>query len=79
MLTVTAPDGGLTKKFYDADDRLVATTDAVGNTTRYDYDRRGNLVTLLDAAGQKTRYAYDGKQRTAATYSDGEKRKYVRS
>lgn len=38
---------------YDALDRLVRTTDNIGQTTRYVYDSRNNLILTSDAQGKK--------------------------
>ena len=50
----------LTEKFstinvYDALDRLVRTTDNIGQTTRFSYDSRNNLVYTSDAQGKKVK------------------------
>jgi len=42
---INAPDGGhVTRQFYDAYNRRVATLDPMGNVTRFSYDANGNLV-----------------------------------
>ncbi len=60
---------------YDNLDRLISTTDnlgntsedAVGNTNRYQYDSRDNQTLMIDALGNVVRYAYDGINRLIAT------------
>jgi RHS repeat-associated protein len=52
---------------YDALDRLIQTSDDLGNTTRYAYDSRNNRTTLTDPRGNVTRYTYDGLNRLTTT------------
>jgi len=48
---------------YDALDRLVQTTDNVGNSNRFTYDSRHNLVLRVDSRGHEVRCLYDGLNR----------------
>ncbi|WP_179958350.1 RHS repeat protein [Chitinimonas arctica] len=50
-----------TSKFsYDANDRLLTSTDPAGRTTRFSYDANGQLASVTDTAGLVTRYSdYD--------------------
>ncbi|WP_233203356.1 DUF6531 domain-containing protein, partial [Chitinimonas sp. BJB300] len=41
---------------YDAQSRVIDSTDAMGRITRYTYDAAGNLATLTNPAGKVTRY-----------------------
>lgn len=57
-------DVGRTERFeYDAVDRLVERTSALGVETSYEYDARGNRVALVEAAGtedqRRTEFSYD--------------------
>ncbi|RLP52930.1 MAG: hypothetical protein D6160_18130 [Ketobacter sp.] len=66
-----APSGGYvvctyTQNIYDAADRLIQTTDILGNSTTFDYDAMGNLTQTTDANGHSTRYEYDGMGRRTA-------------
>jgi RHS repeat-associated protein len=44
---------------YDALDRTISTTDAVGQTTSMTYDRVGNLLSITDPDQNRTSYTYD--------------------
>ena len=41
---------------YDAQNRITASTNAVGGISRYTYDAAGNVASVTDAAGSVTRY-----------------------
>jgi RHS repeat-associated protein len=56
-----------TTNVYDGQDRLVQTSDNLGNTTRFAYDSRNNRVALTDPRGNVTRYTYDGLNRLTTT------------
>ena len=56
-----------TTNAYDGLDRLVQSTDNLGNTTSFAYDSRNNRVALTDLRGNVTRYAYDGLNRLTTT------------
>jgi YD repeat-containing protein len=55
---------------YDELDRLIATTDSLGNKTSYSYDSRGNIVRQVDALGNVRRFAYDLFNRRIAEHLD---------
>ncbi len=66
-----APSGGYVvctyvTNTYDAADRLVSTTDILGNTASFEYDASGNLIKQTDANGHSTRFEYDGLNRRSA-------------
>jgi YD repeat-containing protein len=48
---------------YDALDRAISTTDAVGQTTSMTYDRVGNLLSITDPDQNRTSYTYDALDR----------------
>jgi YD repeat-containing protein len=58
---------------FDALDRVVTQTDALGNTEHFTYDALGNVLTTTDVAGNVTTYVYDAASRLV------EKRLPVRS
>ena len=49
---------------YDAFNRLLRTTDALGGITGLTYDTRDNVLSVSDASGSSTRYTYDRNGRT---------------
>ncbi|MGD0679013.1 MAG: RHS repeat-associated core domain-containing protein, partial [Polyangiaceae bacterium] len=57
---------------YDAENNVVAETDARGARTTYRHDGLGRPVAMRDALGRETRVTYDAKgQRTSVTLPDG--------
>ncbi len=69
--TRTKSDGTVetltTTQVYDAADRLVETTDALGRTFAMAYDAAGRKVSDTDAAGRVTTYEYDAQGRVTRT------------
>jgi YD repeat-containing protein len=66
-----APSGGYvvctyTQNTYDAADRLIQTTDILGNSTSFEYDALGNLIKQTDANNHSTHFEYDGMNRRTA-------------
>ena len=63
----TTPDGGTVtvpyQTAYDALNRPVSRTDALGNMTRTAYDARSNAIRQTDAEGHVTASFYDGLDR----------------
>jgi len=59
--------GRTTSLTYDALNRLVDTTDALGGQTKVAYDGNGNVVSRTDALGRKTTSAYDSMNRLVDT------------
>ncbi|WP_420628570.1 N-acetylmuramoyl-L-alanine amidase [Candidatus Leptofilum sp.] len=57
---------GLTVNEYDALNRLIATTNHVGQTVRYTYDAVGNRLSMVYPDGRTVTYAYD-----ATNYQNG--------
>ena len=65
-------DSGITTTFaFDADNRLIRQTDALGTPTTYQYDARGNRISMTVAAGtpqaSTTTYQYDADNRNVGT------------
>ena len=52
---------------YDADNNLIAKTDANGNVTRYVYDQADELTYTIDPTGAVTQNTYDADGRVTAT------------
>lgn len=62
----------LSQTRYDANNQVIAETDALGNVTQYQYDAAGNRVTLIDPLGRRTRFVYDADNHLIkTTYPDG--------
>ena len=59
-----------TTSTYDGLNRLIKTTDNVGNTHTYAYDSRDNTTDIIDALNHETRYEYDGINRLTRTIRD---------
>ena len=53
--------------YYDVNNNLVATTDALGRTSRFVYDLNSRLALTIDAEGEVTQTYYDGEDRAIAT------------
>src|SRR5262249_45707578 len=51
----------------DAQDRITAVTDPMGNSVRYEYDGNGDLVAVTDQLGSRTQFIY---RATPAHYLD---------
>lgn len=68
---VSGDNGRTTAYAYDADNRLVQQTDALGVVTTYQYDARGNRISMTQAAGTSaastTTYRYDAADRYVET------------
>ena len=65
-------DAGRTTTFaYDATNRLIRRTDALGAVTTYQYDAKGNRISMTEAAGTSqsstTTYQYDAADRYVST------------
>ncbi len=66
-----SPDEVFTTTYaFDGLDRLISTTDNVGNINRHFYDSRNNRTRTLDALNHEARYVYDGLNRLTATARD---------
>jgi RHS repeat-associated protein len=63
----TDPMNRTTAYGYDVLDRLIATTDPLGNTTTQTYDAVGNVLTTTDPLGEVTKYGYDNNNRLVST------------
>jgi RHS repeat-associated protein len=59
LLTSTDELGRVTKYSYDADNRLIKTTDALNQERAIGYDALGNIVSSTDELGRTTVYTYD--------------------
>jgi len=55
---------------YDELDRMVSTTDSLGNTTRFSYDSRNSLVKQVDPLGNAQRFEYDVYGRKVAEIAE---------
>ena len=61
-----------TRYAYDAANRLVATTDALGSVARTEYDANAKVTAEIDPLGRRRSYSYDSLgRRTRATFADG--------
>ncbi|MFQ5502336.1 MAG: DUF6531 domain-containing protein, partial [Phycisphaerae bacterium] len=60
----------ITTYAYDNLDRLIRTTDNVGNTHESAYDSRNNRTQSIDSLGNETRSVYDGINRLIKTVRD---------
>ena len=49
----------ISQNSYDAEGRLIATTDALGNETFNEFDAAGQLVANVDANGNRTEFIYN--------------------
>ncbi|ACI23202.1 hypothetical protein CbuD7D7780_08750 [Coxiella burnetii] len=56
---------------YDAGDRLIATTDAMGWVTRYTYNERNQHQSRTNPAGETMRFDYDERDREVLTVQPG--------
>lgn len=57
---------------YDANRRLIRSTDALGNISRTEYDAAGNVSAQIDALGRRTEFSYSARgQRIRTTHADG--------
>ena len=63
VIGTTDGDGNPTSYTYDALNRRVTMTDALGQLTQYFYDPVGNLLKVLDREGNPTKYTYDAINR----------------
>jgi RHS repeat-associated protein len=66
LLASATPDTGMTRREFDAANRLVAMTDATGNRARYQYDAQGRIerqtVTDVDTKQDTvTEWRYEGR------------------
>lgn len=57
--TMTDENGNLTRYEYDLRNRLLKTTDALGQITTLKYDAKSNLVEATNPKNQKTVFIYD--------------------
>ncbi len=78
LTSTTDKEGKTAGTTYDALNRPILVTDAMGHETRYAYDARGNLVSLTDANGNTTRFTHDRNNRqTSETRPMGEITSYA--
>ncbi len=59
LISVSDPNGGVTRDDYDDLGRLVLTSFPDATTESYAYDNIGNLITKVDRGGRTSRYTYD--------------------
>jgi RHS repeat-associated protein len=69
VLSVTDPDGGVTRYEYDSLGHQTAVIDPLGHRTEYRFDASGRHVETLYADGTTETFAYDADGRRVA-YSD---------
>jgi RHS repeat-associated protein len=75
-VTVTDPNGSVTKSGYDALGHLVRTIDALGNSMQFTY-RYNLLSSITDANGNITSYTYDtSRNLIRTTFPDGAAESY---
>lgn len=74
-MVVTAAGGPRTvavSHTYDADGRVLTTTNPDGGVIRATYDAAGNVASMTDTLGRRTQYTYDALNRLIkTTYEDG--------
>jgi RHS repeat-associated protein len=62
----------VTTNAFDAQNRLIQSSDALGNVSRYEYDALDQLLADVDPFGNRTEYEYDTKgQRITTRAADG--------
>ncbi len=59
QVSTTDGTGDTASVYYDQDDEVAKSVDALGNPTYYGYDANYNLTGVTDAAGQSETYAYN--------------------
>ena len=52
---------------YDADGRVTAASDALGNTTTFEYDNAGRRTAVINALGNRMSYAFDAAGRQVSS------------
>ncbi|MCY0916351.1 LysM peptidoglycan-binding domain-containing protein [Massilia antarctica] len=68
---------GLKTYAYDKANRLISSTDALGNKTSFEYDAAGNRIAQVDPKGNRIDYSFDALNRLAgSTNVLGEKTSY---
>lgn len=53
------PNNQTSEKHYNALDRIIQVTDAIGSKLSYEYDEFGNLISLTDPLGNSIEYEFD--------------------
>ncbi len=56
-------NGNRTSYEYDAQNRLIAVTDAHGGVVTTTYDSVGNVIAITDSVWNRTSYTYDARNR----------------
>lgn len=69
LLTATDAGGRVSRKAYDAMDRIASASLPDGAKTAFGYDAAGFLASITDARGLKTKYYYNGFGETTARSS----------
>jgi RHS repeat-associated protein len=77
FVTMTDPNGVVSKQGFNQDGQLVRTVDGLNSTTVYSYTH-ALLASITDANANTTSYGYDGARRmTAVTFPDNAVERYV--
>lgn len=71
LISMTAPDGGVTTYTHDAAGRVLTVTDPTNATTTNTYDTAGRLATITDPAGEVTTFEYDQNDQLIKTTEPG--------
>ncbi len=70
--TASGPANATERTEYDANGRVISTTDASGATRRTEYDIAGQVIAEIDPRGRRTTYQYDSAgRRIRVTRPDG--------
>ena len=67
LIELVDPLGNSTTSVFDPLDRLISSTDALGQQTQFTYDPNGNLLSTIDANDHITRHSYDVRDRRTQT------------
>ncbi|MGH7116823.1 MAG: hypothetical protein ACREE9_20300 [Stellaceae bacterium] len=77
-LSMTDPDGHVTRHAYDAAGDLASVTDPLGHVTKFTaYDRDGRLLSMTDPKGLVTRLSYNFRDEVTARDVGGEVTTYT--
>lgn len=60
QVSITDGTGNTSNVYYNENDQVAKSVDALGNPTYYNYDAHFNLTKITNASGQSESYAYNG-------------------